>query len=88
MKNIDIMFIGVEYIEVPRHLPKLRLEDATDDDFNYIRERLPNNNYITINDITIINSMGNRYYVVGKPKIQENDLDLFEPPFEKLNHFY
>lgn len=83
--NIDIMFFDVKYIELPRHLPNLTLEEAKYEDKIYLKEKT-GHNYLK-KDIVVINSNGNRHIIVATIyKIIENELDLFDLPFEKLGH--
>ncbi|WP_178382334.1 hypothetical protein, partial [Paenibacillus sp. P3E] len=75
----------VQYVELPRVLPDLIIVEVSDDEVKYVNEKLQKE--IKANDIVVLLSSGNRYLVVCSiMKIVENDLDLFELPFEKLKY--
>ncbi|MDQ0873890.1 hypothetical protein QFZ77_002549 [Paenibacillus sp. V4I3] len=42
-KNIDIMFFDVKYIEVPRFLPNIKIEEVNEDDISYVCDKLTKN---------------------------------------------
>ncbi|OKP81823.1 hypothetical protein A3842_10885 [Paenibacillus sp. P3E] len=66
-------------------LPDLIIVEVSDDEVKYVNEKLQKE--IKANDIVVLLSSGNRYLVVCSiMKIVENDLDLFELPFEKLKY--
>ncbi|WP_334075545.1 MULTISPECIES: hypothetical protein [Paenibacillus] len=80
--NIDIMFFDVDYVEIPRNLPNLKIEEAGDDDVLYIKEKIHKS--VKPENITILSSNDKRYLVVASiMKIDENELDMFELPFTK-----
>lgn len=81
-KNIDIMFFDVIYVELPRNIPDLKIEEPKDEDILYIKEKV--NKPVKLEDITILSSNDKRYLVVASiMKIIENELDMFELPFNK-----
>ena len=79
--NIDLMFVAVEYIDLPRHLRGLEMEEPNEADISVIRERLGKpigSEY----SIFVIISDSRRYHVVAAAlKISENELDIFDSPF-------
>lgn len=82
-KNIDILFFDISYIELPRFLDEIILDDATNDEIIYVNNKIgePSNDQ----KVTIIVSRGIRYLIVASFfKVKETELDLFEHPFEKL----
>lgn len=82
-KNIDILFYDISYIELPRFLDEIILATATKEEIIYVNSKLSEPLYNR--KITIIVSKGIRYLIVASfLKVQENELDLFEHPFEKL----
>lgn len=82
VKNIDIMFFDVIYVELPRNILDLKIEDAKDDDILYIMDKI--NKPIKHENIIILSSNNRRYIVVASiMKIVENDLEIFELPFNK-----
>jgi hypothetical protein len=82
IKNLDIMFFDVIYIELHRNLPNLIIEEPTDSDILYVKEKI--NKSVNIENIIILSSNDKRYLVVASiMKIVENELDMFELPFNK-----
>ncbi|WP_135550796.1 hypothetical protein [Paenibacillus cymbidii] len=81
-KNIDIMFFDVTYVELPRNISNLKIEEVKDDDVRYVMEKIYKP--IRTENITILSSNDKRYLVVASlMKIVENDLDMFELPFNE-----
>ncbi|NOU68785.1 hypothetical protein GC096_32700 [Paenibacillus sp. LMG 31461] len=83
LQNIDILFFDISYIELPRFLDEIILDDATNDEIIYVNNKIgePSNDQ----EITIIVSKGIRYIIVASfLKVKETELDVFEHPFEKL----
>lgn len=81
-RNIDIIFIDVTYIDLPRNLNNLRIEEAVEEDVLYIKEKTGKD--VEREKIIILSSNDKRYFVVAfRVKVDENDLDMFELPFSK-----
>ncbi|WP_342562776.1 hypothetical protein NST84_24855 [Paenibacillus sp. FSL R7-0345] len=81
-KNIDIIFIDVTYIDLPRSLINLRIEEAEEGDVLYIRGKTGKD--VEREKITVLSSDDKRYFVVAfRVKVDENELDMFELPFSK-----
>jgi len=78
--NVDIMFAGVEYMALPRHLKSVEITDASTGEIKDLSALLGKN--LESKAITILIAEGNRYPVVaaGK-KIVETDMDIFDSPF-------
>lgn len=82
IKNIDIIFIDVTYVELPYILSNLIIEEAKAEDVLYIKEKI--NKDIKPENITVLSSNDKRYFVVAfRMKVVENELDMFEMPFSK-----
>ena len=80
-RNVDLTFAGVEYMELPRHLVGLRLEDPTEEDVRRAEERV--GTVVAAETVTVLVSQGRRYLVVaGFVKVAESDMDIFDHPFE------
>ena len=78
--NIDLMFAGVEYMDLPRHLPGLEVDEPNEIDVSVINERLGES--ISSDSIFVVISDSRRYRVVAAAlKIFENELDIFDSPF-------
>jgi hypothetical protein len=73
--NIDLVFYGVAYMELPPILADLRFESPTESEVDYLRSRYdcsyaPHNHYVLI-------SRNTRYYVVAEELyLERNDLPL------------
>ncbi|MBP2000777.1 hypothetical protein J2Z69_001808 [Paenibacillus shirakamiensis] len=81
-KNIDIMFFDVVYVELPRNLANIRIIGAKDDDVQYVNRRI--NKLVKPENIIVLLSNEIRYVVVASiMKVVENDLEMFELPFNK-----
>lgn len=79
-KNVDVMFAGVEYFDLPRHLPELQLDDATDADVALAEQKLGKK--VESKDVYVLRVKERRHLVVAAGiKVQESDLDIFESPF-------
>ncbi|WP_411347176.1 hypothetical protein [Paenibacillus sp. WLX2291] len=79
--NIDVMFLDVDYIELPRYLSDVKLEKAQEKDINYIQQKL--GEHILPESIRIIISKNGRYIVVASiMKVVENELEMFDLPFD------
>ncbi len=84
--NIDLVYLGVEYIAAPRHLQGLELGAPTSDEIQHIETILGRT--ITPNNIMILVSGGKRFSIVASSlTISENDWDIFESPFEFRSQF-
>jgi hypothetical protein len=82
-KNLDVAFVGVEYIELPTKLKELTVGEAGDDDFR--RADLGVGKAVPRNQVFVIESGGRRYVVVAAAmKVSETDLDLFESSLERF----
>jgi len=77
--NIDISFTAVTYVEVPRHLGEITLDEATDEERARLRART--DEFYDTYQTTVIVSGANRFYVVSNwVSIEENRLDIYEAP--------
>lgn len=80
--NLDIYFGDVEYIELPVTINKIKLLETTQQDIDYITQRIGNMN----KKITVLECENSKYYVVSSfMKIIENNLGMFELPFDIAN---
>ena len=79
--NIDVMFAGVEYADVPRYFSELRIEEPDPADLSFARKKLGKQE--TAATVTVLECEGRRYVVVASGiKVVENDMDIFESPFQ------
>jgi hypothetical protein len=78
--NIDISFTAVTYVEVPRHLGEITLDEPTDEERARLKART--DKFYDDYQTTVIVSGLNRFYVVSSwVSIEENQLDLFDAPY-------
>lgn len=74
------MFAGVEYMDLPRFLRGLEVDEPNDADVSIIGERL--DTLGSSDRIFVIKSNNRRYHVVAAAlKISENELAIFDSPF-------
>ena len=72
--NLDIYFCDVIYIEMPTRLDKIRVEKPTQEDINYIEQKIGNTDKL----ITVMVSEKHKYFVVSSViEIIKNDLSMF-----------
>ena len=80
-RNIDLMFAGVEYLEIPCLLPHLEVDEANDDDVARTSDRL--GKLVERRNVIVLKSEGRRFLVVAAwMKAGESDMDIFDSPFE------
>jgi len=79
-RNLDIVFAGVEYLSVPRHLKELVIEEPLPEEVEVLRKLLGKE--VQPKRITVLKTKSARFYVVSAGvKIVETDLDIFDNPF-------
>ena len=80
---MDLMFVGVKYMDLPQFLRGLEVVEPNDADVSLIRERL--DKLGSSDRIFVISSNNRRYHVVAAVlQISENELDIFDNPFAKF----
>ena len=77
--NIDLIFMGVDYMELPRFLKGIKFKPPTATNINHIenilKKPIENNTYILF-------SNGSEFIVVANSfKISENEMDIFDSHF-------
>lgn len=78
--NIDIMFAGVEYVDLPRHLPELEMDTPKAEDVAFASERLGRG--VSEDRVFVLKSQGHRYVVVAAAaKVERSEMDIFDSPF-------
>ena len=82
-KNLDVAFVGVEYVELPTKLKELTVGEAGDNDFRRADQAV--GSPVPRGQVFVIESGGRRYVVVAAAvKVFENDLDIFESSLERF----
>jgi hypothetical protein len=84
--NIDLRFVGVDYMAVPRHFPGLEIVRPTHDETRQVEFILGKS--IPENWVWILASGGMRFTIVACGfTATENDWDIFESPIEDRSHY-
>jgi hypothetical protein len=78
--NVDLMFAGVEFVSIPRHMNGIALEEGTSVDIEAV-SKMHGQRERSSNVFTIV-SEGYRYFVVAAGcKVAETTMDIFDTPF-------
>ena len=78
--NVDIAFVGVEYVDLPRYLRGLEIDEPTETDIAFAEDRL--SKPVEANAVTVLKVNGKRHIVVAAAvTVTESDMDIFESPF-------
>lgn len=78
--NIDIIFVGVEFISAPRHFNGVELTQGTPDDIKSVSGAVGRE--VQAEHVFVLMSEGSRFFVVAAAfKLDENECDIFESPF-------
>ncbi|MDQ3031404.1 MAG: hypothetical protein M3Y87_03235 [Myxococcota bacterium] len=86
LTNVDIVFLGVEYMSLPRVLRGLTLDQATPEELRSLEAIL--GKALEPDGVTMLVSGGKRFAVVAfRVAVSENDWDIFDSPFELRSHF-
>lgn len=81
--NIDVRFIGVEYMELPGGGFSLEIEEAQSADKEFVKLRI-GRDIDSEDTLYILKCGGRRYLVVAwRMSIEENKLDLFESSLQR-----
>lgn len=80
-RNADIVFVGVEYVDLPRFLLDVEIREPADEDVARAEERL--GKPVQRQSVVVLKSQGRHYLVVaGVAKAVETDMDIFDSPFK------
>lgn len=80
--NLDIYFSDVSYIEIPMEMDGIQILKTEKEDIDYITGKIGS----TDKTITVLMNRSHKFYVVSSViKIFENDLSMFELPFDIPN---
>jgi len=83
--NIDIIFFGVSYLNLPTTMHGISLCESSVEEVNNIQLVFPNKS--DTDKVFVLSSLNNKYMVVAKScKILENELDIFETSLEIFGH--
>jgi len=80
--NFDILFFGVEYVDLASTMKGVSFDQPTDRDYEAVAQRMGKSVQIP-KKLFVIVSSGIRYYVVAAyMNVQENQLDFMESSLE------
>lgn len=78
-RNVDLVFVGVNYLAVPHSLSGVALEHGTADDLASVSVAFGE---VHPDYLFVLVSQGRRYPVVAAScRVGENDGDIFDSPF-------
>lgn len=78
--NVDIAFAGVEYVDLPRYLRELEIDEPEEADIAFAEHRL--GRPIEAKAVFVLKVEGKRHIVVAAAvRVTESDMDIFESPF-------
>lgn len=80
-KNVDLVFTGVEYLGAPRFMRGVDVVEPTIEELRHLEQML--GKQLTASTVVILASAGQRFPIVAASfKVEENERDIFESPFE------
>ena len=80
--NVDLVFVGVEYVSVPRHLRGVTVEEGGAKDIAGAAAAISKNE-AKEERVFVLVSEGQRHLVVAAHcSVSEHDRDIFDSPFE------
>lgn len=75
--NIDLVFAGVEFVQLPRHLQGVELEEGTVEDCDAASKLASR----PVDRVFILSSGGKRYMIAAAAcKVEESERDIFDSP--------
>lgn len=78
--SLDLIFIGVEYVAVPRHLGEISIASTSNEEFNMLKSILKKD--IHPSRVWVLQGGGERYFIVASSlKIEKHFGDIFDSPF-------
>jgi len=80
-QNVDIKFYGVEYVAVPRHFEEIVETKVNEKEVEHI-ERMLGKPVNKDNVFVLVSSTGRHLVVAAKMKVEENEADIFDSPFD------
>lgn len=80
-RNVDLIFLGVEYLSIPSSLRGLEFDQALPEESAEVMRGLRAGSEVS--GVYTLVSEGRRFYIVAAAfRVYENDLDLFESSLE------
>jgi hypothetical protein len=87
VSNLDFVFVGVEYMALPRLLRGIELVAATADELDSLTSILGHS--VATENVFVLRSDQQRFPVVAaNVAVRENNWDIFESPFKFRSHFH
>lgn len=82
-QNVDVIFAGVDYFDLPTKLGEIEITIPTADDLHRVHVSFREN--VASRDVHVLISGGRRFVVIAAGmKVIKNDLDLFESSLESF----
>ena len=79
--NIDLIFVGVKYVDLPRRLEGVEIDTARPEDLLWLAGRV--GQAFEASKVVVLQTGECRHLVVASRfKVEVNQLDLFELPFD------
>jgi len=79
--NVDLMFAGVEFVELPRHLRGVEFDHGSSDDVRRAEDAI--GHAVDPGRVFVLRTDGRRHVVVAAGfEVREHEDDLFSDPFE------
>ena len=80
--NVDVMLSGVVYVELPRHLPELELDEPLGEEVERARATLGGRRLERGEHVFVFQCQGRRHLVIAAGvSTEENELDIFDSQF-------
>lgn len=87
LTNIDLIFLGVEYLTLPSVLRGVEFVSPSPDEVARIAKLLKRQ--VALADICVLSSEDERFPIMATfVSASENDWDFFRSPFEFRSHFH
>jgi len=87
LTNIDLVFLGVEYMSVPRAFRGLTLAPPTPPELQNLQATV--GKVVEASSVRMLVSGGRRFPVIAASvSVSENDWDIFDSPFEFRSRFH
>ncbi|MCK5274947.1 MAG: hypothetical protein KAR37_09900 [Alphaproteobacteria bacterium] len=81
--NVDVTFVGVEFIALPRFLFEIDIVEPTAAEVEYVNDKLPPDH--KLRNLYIVLSRGRRFPIAASGMmIEENELEMFESAFAEF----
>lgn len=81
--NLDILFVGVSYLEIPVYLGEFQFDEANFRDLEHLKQRYPFEFYASTK-VFVLATQKFRYYIVAAHcTLKRNELEMLESPLQR-----